>query len=189
MKKAALSALVIASLLALLFGWSLYKTINAPARTQVVSPQGDYLIESVTVFAPLEILSGLLAPFSAPFSEWSGMSYLRIIDRHNPSKVYRTPMFSTRNSDFRFPSEDSQYLDAMVFVRFDKHEQRFIVGMPSWRPNWRNIFISNTPYEAGGNGTPCMERLSPEERASGFGGKWLSRLKAFTMVTPCSESD
>jgi len=189
MKKAALSALVIASLLALLFSWSLYKTINAPARTQVVSPQGGYLTESVTVFDPLEILSGLLVPFSAPFSERSGgMSYLRIIDRQNTSKVYRSPMFSTRSSDSRFPSENSQYLSPIVFVRFDKHEQRFIVGMPSWRPDWRNIFISNTPYEAGGNFTPCMERLSPEERALGFGGKWLSRLKAFVMVTPCSDS-
>lgn len=185
MKKAALSALVIASLLALLFGWSLYKTINAPARTQVVSPQGDYLIESVTVFDPLEILSGFLFPFS----EWGEMSYLRIIDRQDPSKVYRTPMFSTLNTDFSLRSEDSRYLNAIIWVKFDKQEQRFIIGMPSWRPDWRNIFISNTPYEAGGNGTPCMERLSPEERAVGFGGKWLSHLRAFTMVTPCSDGD
>lgn len=182
MKKAALSALVIASLLALFFGWSLYKTINAPARTQVVSPQGGYLIESVTVFDPLEILSGLIVPFS----EWGQMSYLRIIDRQDPSKVYRTPMFATSYTDFSLRSEDSRYLDAIVWVKFDKQEQRFIIGMPDWRPNWRNIFISNTPYKADGDFTPCMERLSPEERALGFGGKWLSRLRAFTMVTPCS---
>lgn len=184
MKKAALSALVIALLFALLIGWSLYKTINAPADYSVTSPQGGYRIEQVLVFDPLEILSSFLFPFT----EWGQMSYLRIVDRQNPSKVYRTPMFVTSYTDFSLRSEDKRYLDAIVWVTFDKQEQRFIVNMPTWRPDWRNLFISNTPYKADGDFTPCMERLSPEERASGFGGKWLSRLKAFVMVTPCSDS-
>jgi hypothetical protein len=175
MKKAALSALFIVSLLALALGLSLNKTINAPASFSFVSPEGGYIIESVTV-------TGLLNPFG-------GLSYLRIIDRQDPSKVFRTPLYAAGSLDlWRGATESSEYLSVM-WVRFDKHEQRFTLGTPEWNSSWRNIFISNTPYEAGGNGTPCIERLSPEERALGFGGEWLSHLKAFTMVTPCSGSE
>jgi len=138
MKKAVFVAFGIALLALFGIGTSLYSTLQAPASVSVVNPMGGYVIESVRV-------TGLLAPLG-------GVAYLRIIDRQTPSTVYRTPLFATQHIDFSKTSEDSRYLDAIVWVRFDKQAQHFSIGMPQWRADWRNRFISNTPFEAGGNG-------------------------------------
>lgn len=138
MKRAAGAAFCMALLIALTLCVGLYRTLHAPARVSVVSPMGGYVIESVSV-------SGLLDPFGR-------VSYLRLIDQQTPSNVYRTPLFDTQHIDFSRTSEDSRYLDAIVWVRFDKQMQRFFIDMPQWRDDWRNRFISNTPFEAGGNG-------------------------------------
>ncbi len=55
MKRVAGTAVGMALLIALTLCVSLYRTLHAPASVSVVSPMGDYLIESVRV-------SGLLAP-------------------------------------------------------------------------------------------------------------------------------
>ncbi|MEL7561414.1 hypothetical protein [Stutzerimonas chloritidismutans] len=133
------SILVICSLLALLtllFGWSLSEALSAPPSVSQVSPQGGHLIESVPV-------QGLLAPDG-------GLSYLRIVDRADRSKVYRSPLFTTRSVDLR-ASEDSQSL-GVTWIDFNKRTQRFTLSIPQWRPDWRNIFFSNTPYEVVPNG-------------------------------------
>ncbi len=48
-------------------------------------------------------------------------------------------------------SEDSQSL-GVTWVAFDKRTKAFTLGIPQWRPDWRNIFFSNTPYEVVPNG-------------------------------------
>lgn len=133
------SIVVICSLLALLtllFGWSLSEALSAPPSVSQVSPQGGHLIESVPI-------QGLLAPDG-------GLSYLRIVDRADRSKVYRSPLFTTRSVDLR-TSEDSQSL-GVTWIDFNKRTQRFTLSIPQWRPDWRNIFFSNTPYEVVPNG-------------------------------------
>ena len=138
MKRVAGAAVGMALLIALTLCVSLYRTLHAPASVSVVSPMGDYLIESVRV-------SGLLAPLG-------GVAYLRVIERAAPANVYRTPLFDTQHIDFSMTSENSRYLDAIVWVRFDKQMQHFFISMPQWRADWRNRFISNSPFETGGNG-------------------------------------
>ena len=136
MKKTTLAACGLFAMLALLFGWSLSDALNAPALTSSVSPQGGYLIERVPV-------TGLVAP-------GGGLSYLRIVDRQDKSKVFRSPLYSSRSVDMR-AYEDSQSV-GVTWIDFDKHEQRFILSIPQWRPDWRNMFFSNTPYEVMPNG-------------------------------------
>lgn len=136
MNKAILAVCSLLAALALLFGWSLSNTLNAPPSVSQVSPQGGHLIESVPV-------QGLLAP-----SE--GLSYLRIVDRADRSKVFRSPLFTTRSVDMR-PSEDSQSL-GVTWIAFDKRTQGYTLSIPKWRPDWRNLLFSNTPYEVVPNG-------------------------------------
>src|SRR5690606_7922507 len=128
--------LFIATLLALALGWNLNNALNAPASVSDVSPQGGYLIESVPV-------AGLLAP-------GGGLSYLRIVDRQDPAKVFRSPPYATQSVDMR-PSEHNQTL-GVTWLEFDKAEQRFTLSIPQWRPDWRNALISNTPYDVIPNG-------------------------------------
>ncbi|HCJ30666.1 MAG TPA: hypothetical protein DHV63_15575 [Pseudomonas sp.] len=101
--------LAVCSLLtaALLFGWSLSNALSAPPSVSQVSPQGGHLIESVPV-------QGLLAP-------GGGLSYLRIVDHADRSKVFRSPLFTTRSVDTR-ASEDSQSL-GVTWIAFDKRTQ------------------------------------------------------------------
>ncbi|MGK9066376.1 hypothetical protein [Stutzerimonas chloritidismutans] len=122
--------------LALLVGWSVIDALNAPPSISQISPGGGYLIESVPV-------QGLLAP-------GGGLSYLRIVDRADGSKVFRSPLFATRSVDMR-ASEDSQSL-GVTWIAFDKRTQGFTLSIPQWRSDWRNIFFSNTPYEVVPNG-------------------------------------
>lgn len=136
MNKAILAVCSLLAALALLFGWSLNDALSAPPSVSQVSPQGGYLIESVPV-------QGLLAP-------GGGLSYLRIVDRADQSKVFRSPLFTSRSVDMR-TSEDSQSL-GVTWIAFDKRTQGFTLSIPQWRPDWRNIFISNTPYEVVPNG-------------------------------------
>ncbi|MEN2506757.1 hypothetical protein V8Z77_07575 [Stutzerimonas stutzeri] len=136
MNKAILAVCSLLAALALLFGWSLSDALSAPPSVSQVSPQGGHLIESVPV-------KGLLAP-------GGGLSYLRIVDRADRSKVYRSPLFTTRSVDMR-PSEDSQTL-GVTWIDFDKRTQGFTLSIPQWRPDWRNIFFSNTRYKVVPNG-------------------------------------
>lgn len=136
MNKAILAVCSLLAALALLFGWSLTSALNAPPSVSQVSPQGGHLIESVPV-------QGLLAP-------GGGVSYLRIVDRSDRSKAFRSPLFTSRSVDMR-ASEDSQSL-GVTWIDFDKRAQGFTLSIPQWRPDWRNIFISNTPYEVVPNG-------------------------------------
>lgn len=136
MNKAILAVCSLLAALALLFGWSLSDALSAPPSVSQVSPQGGHLIESVPV-------KGLLAP-------GGGLSYLRIVDRADRSNVYRSPLFTTRSVDMR-PSEDSQTL-GVTWIDFDKRTQGFTLSIPQWRPDWRNIFFSNTPYKVVPNG-------------------------------------
>ncbi|WP_415845922.1 hypothetical protein ACMYUJ_07495 [Stutzerimonas zhaodongensis] len=136
MNKAILAVCSLLAALALLFGWSLTSALNAPPSVSQVSPQGGHLIESVPV-------QGLLAP-------GGGVSYLRIVDRSDRSKVFRSPLFTSRSVDM-WASEDSQSL-GVTWIDFDKRAQGFTLSIPQWRPDWRNIFISNTPYEVVPNG-------------------------------------
>ncbi|MBA1227513.1 hypothetical protein [Stutzerimonas stutzeri] len=136
MKKSTLAVCSLIAAFALIFGWSLNNALTAPPSVSQVSPHGGYLIESVPV-------QGLLAP-------GGGLSYLRIVDRADGSKVFRSPLFTTRSVDMR-ASEDSQNL-GVTWIAFDKHTQAFTLSIPQWRPDWRNIFFSNTPYEVVPNG-------------------------------------
>ncbi|GAB6388831.1 hypothetical protein [Stutzerimonas marianensis] len=119
-----------------LCGWSLSDALSAPPSVSQVSPHGGHLIESVPV-------QGLVAP-------GGGLSYLRIVDRADGSKIFRSPLFATRSVDMR-ASEDSQSL-GVTWIAFDKRTQGFTLSIPQWRPDWRNIFFSNTPYEVVPNG-------------------------------------
>lgn len=136
MNKAILAVCSLLAALALLFGWSLNDALSAPPSVSQVSPQGGYLIESVPV-------QGLLAP-------GGGLSYLRIVDRADQSKVFRSPLFTSRSVDMR-TSEDSQSL-GVTWIAFDKRTHGITLSIPQWRPDWRNIFFSNTPYEVVPNG-------------------------------------
>jgi hypothetical protein len=136
MNKPILAICSLLAVLTLLFGWSLSDALSAPPSVSQVSPQGGHLIESVPV-------QGLLAPDG-------GLSYLRIVDRADRSKEFRSPLFTTRSVDLR-ASEDSQSL-GVTWIDFNKRTQRFTLSIPQWRPDWRNIFFSNTPYEVVPNG-------------------------------------
>lgn len=136
MNKSILAICSLLALIALLFSWTLNDALSAPPSVSQVSPQGGYLIESVPV-------QGLLAPAG-------GLSYVRIVDRADRSKVFRSPLFTTRSVDLR-ASEDSQSL-GVTWIDFNKRTQRFTLSIPQWRPDWRNIFFSNTPYEVVPNG-------------------------------------
>lgn len=136
MNKAILVVCSLLAALALLSGWSLNDALSAPPSVSQVSPQGGHLIESVPV-------QGLLAP-------GGGLSYLRIVDRADRSTVFRSPLYTTRSVDMR-ASEDSQSL-GVTWIAFDKHTQAFTLSIPQWRPDWRNILFSNTPYEVVPNG-------------------------------------
>ncbi|NKQ13774.1 hypothetical protein [Pseudomonas sp. SST3] len=136
MNKAILVVSSLLAALALLFGWRLADALSAPPSVSQVSPQGGHLIESVPV-------QGLLAP-------GGGLSYLRIVDRADQSKVFRSPLFTSRSVDMR-TSEDSQSL-GVTWITFDKCTHGFTLSIPQWRPDWRNIFFSNTPYEVVPNG-------------------------------------
>ncbi|WP_181298646.1 hypothetical protein [Pseudomonas sp. Q2-TVG4-2] len=136
MNKAILVVCSLLAALALLFGWSLADALSAPPSVSQVSPHGGHLIESVPV-------QGLLAP-------GGGLSYLRIVDRADQSKVFRSPLFTSRSVDMR-TSEDSQSL-GVTWIAFDKRTHGFTLSIPQWRPDWRNIFFSNTPYEVVPNG-------------------------------------
>ncbi|AHL73610.1 hypothetical protein CH92_00250 [Stutzerimonas stutzeri] len=136
MNKTILAVCSLLAALALLFGWSLNDALSAPPSVSQVSPQGGHLIESVPV-------QGLLAP-------GGGLSYLRIVDRADRSTIFRSPLFATRSVDMR-ASEDSQSL-GVTWIAFDKRTQDFTLSIPQWRPDWRNLFFSNTPYEVVPNG-------------------------------------
>lgn len=136
MNKTILAVCSLLAALALLFGWSLNDALSAPPSVSQVSPQGGYLIESVPV-------QGLLAP-------GGGLSYLRIVDRADRATVFRSPLYTTRSVDMR-ASEDSQSL-GVTWIAFDKRTHGFTLSIPQWRPDWRNIFFSNTPYEVVPNG-------------------------------------
>ena len=136
MNKTILAVCSLLAALTLLLGWSLSDALSAPPSVSQVSPHGGYLIESVPV-------RGLLAP-------GGGLSYLRIVDRTDGSKVFRTPLFATRSVDMR-ASEDSQRL-GVTWIAFDKRTQAFTLSIPQWRPDWRNIFFSNAPYKVVPNG-------------------------------------
>jgi hypothetical protein len=136
MNKTILAACSLLAALALLFGWSLSDALSAPPSVSQVSPHGGHLIESVPV-------QGLLTP-------GGGLSYLRIVDRADQSKVFRSPLFTSRSVDMR-TSEDSQSL-GVTWIAFDKRTHGFTLSIPQWRPDWRNIFFSNTPYEVVPNG-------------------------------------
>lgn len=135
MNKAILAACSLLVALALLFGWSLSDALSAPPSASQASPQGGHLIESVPV-------QGLLAP-------GGGLSYLRIVDRAD-RREFRSPLFTTRSVDMR-ASEDSQSL-GVTWIAFDKRTQDFTLSIPQWRPDSRNIFFSNAPYEVVPNG-------------------------------------
>lgn len=136
MKRVAIFSCCLIALSALVLGWGLVATINAPATISKVSPQGGYLIESVPVDA-------LLAPTG-------GLSYLRIVDRQNPQQVYRSPLYWRSSVDIRIV-EDERSL-GVTWIEFDKHERRFTLSIPQWRRDWRSSLISNTPYDVVPNG-------------------------------------
>ena len=136
MNKAILAICSLLAALVLLVTWSLNDALNAPPSVSQISPQGGHLIESVPV-------QGLLAP-------GGGLSYLRIVDRADGSTVFRSPLFATRSVDMR-AIEDSQHL-GVTWIAFDKRTQEFTLSIPQWRPDWRNILFSNTPYEVVPNG-------------------------------------
>ncbi|MGP0175177.1 hypothetical protein ACSVIJ_25315 [Pseudomonas sp. NCHU5208] len=136
MKKILVAACGLFAAFALFLGWSLNEAFDAPASVSLVSPQGGHLIESVPV-------RGLLGP-------GGGLSYLRIVDRQDPTQVFRSPLYLRQSVDMR-ASEDEQTL-GVTWIEFDKRERRFVLSIPQWRPDWRNLFISNTPYEVVPNG-------------------------------------
>ncbi|MCI0916524.1 hypothetical protein JNA64_05045 [Pseudomonas stutzeri] len=123
-------------LLTALTGWLAHSALDAPASVSETSPLGNYLIESVP-------LTGLLAP-------GGGLAYLRIINRQLPERVYRSPLYAVQSVDMRV-SEDERTV-GVTWINFVKREERFILSIPEWRPDWRNALISNTPYEVIPNG-------------------------------------
>lgn len=135
MRKTITTASLLAALASCL-GWVLHDAINTPASVSDVSPLGGYLIESVPV-------NGVLAPLG-------GLSYLRITDRQNPDQVFRSPLYLRQSVDIRV-TEDAQSL-GVTWIEFDKRQRRFTLSVPQWRPDWRNTFISNTPYDVVPNG-------------------------------------
>lgn len=136
MKKAIIAACGLIAALASCLGWVLHDAFNAPASVSDVSPLGGYLIENVPV-------GGVLAPLG-------GLAYLRIIDHQNPDQVFRSPLYLRQSVDIRV-TEDAQSL-GVTRIEFDKRQRRFTLSIPQWRPDWRNTFISNTPYDVVPNG-------------------------------------
>lgn len=135
MKKNAIMASTL-SILAVIFCWNIWIAIRAPADISKSSESGRYTIENVP-------LKGLL---SMP----RGMAHLRIIDRKNNNKIFRTPLYSTQSLDMR-DFEDSKTV-GIYWIIFYKENEYFSIGMPQWRSHWLNWFISNTPYEIVPNG-------------------------------------
>lgn len=136
MKKILVAACGLFAAFALFLGLSMNEALDAPASVSLVSPQAGHLIESVPV-------RGLLTP-------GGGLSYLRIVDRQDPTQVFRSPLYLRQSVDMQV-SEDEQTL-GVTWIEFDKRERRFVLSIPQWRPDWRNLFISNTPYEVVPNG-------------------------------------
>ena len=105
------------------------KMRNYPANVTNVDTSGRYILENVPV--------GRI---------WTlgGMAYLRVIDRENPEKAYRTPLYSTQSLDMRLYEDDKSV--GVYWLYFNKKEQTFDIAMPQWEWHWLNLFISNTPY-------------------------------------------
>ncbi|AGI22657.1 hypothetical protein H681_03875 [Pseudomonas sp. ATCC 13867] len=79
----------------------------------------------------------------------SNLVYLRIRDSQAPHTVFRTPLFEDRYTDMR-PHEDDTTVGT-YWIDFDKQKRSFEIGVPEWRENWLNTFISNAPYSINEN--------------------------------------
>ncbi|EJM68148.1 hypothetical protein PMI30_01594 [Pseudomonas sp. GM50] len=117
-----------------LFALFIRNLINNQAYLIQISPSGRYIMENVGV---------------GRWWYWNDMAYLRVIDRQHPEKVYRTPLYEMDSFDMRAFEDEKEV--GIVWIYFDLVNKAFTVHMPQWKPHWLNYFISNTPYEAGGN--------------------------------------
>jgi len=105
------------------------KVCNYPANVTTVDTSGRYILENVPVGRVWTL---------------GGMAYLRVIDRENPEKAYRTPLYSTQSLDMRL-FEDGKSV-GVYWLYFNKKEHSFDIAMPEWEWHWLDLFISNTPY-------------------------------------------
>lgn len=113
-------------------GGELFRQVNGAADFTLRSPNGDYLLESVT-------LGGVLFPFH-------DMAFLRIVDTRRPREVYRTPLYAVSTLDMRSPYESEGEL-SITWITFDKARKTFSLGVPEWQDSWLNFFVTNVPYE------------------------------------------
>lgn len=124
------------SLFLVFFGWAIRGAINSAGDVSGISPGGGYLVENV--------------PLARVLSTSGDMAYLRITDLKNPERVFRSPLYLVQSLDMRM-EEDGGTL-GIVWVEFNKKEERFTLAIPEWRENWLSSFISNTPYVVIPNG-------------------------------------
>jgi len=123
-------------LVVLVFGWAIKAAINSSGDVSSISPGGGYIVENV--------------PLARVLSPSGGMAYLRITERKNPERVFRSPLYLVQSLDMRI-EEDGDTLRA-VWIEFNKKEGRFTLAIPEWREHWLNQFVSNTPYVVIPNG-------------------------------------
>ncbi|WP_455922311.1 hypothetical protein [Pseudomonas putida] len=113
-------------------GGEFCRQLNREADFTLRSPNGDYLIESVT-------LGGVLFPFHDKV-------FLRVVDATRPGDVYRTPLYAASLLDMRSPFETEGEL-SITWVTFHKTRKSFSLGVPEWRGTWLNPFVANAPYD------------------------------------------
>lgn len=121
-------AVVVAVFAALLL-YCVHAMLGYPSDVSVESPSGRYVMQNV----PVEKIFRL-----------GGMAYLRVTDKQDPQKVYRTPLYDMQSLDMR-PFENDNKI-GISWIDLDKQAKIFTISMPQWEESWLNIFISNTPY-------------------------------------------
>ncbi len=124
------------SLFLVIFGWAIRAAIDSVGDVSGISPGGGYLVENV--------------PLARVLSPTGGMAYLRITDLKNRENVFRSPLYMVQSLDMRMEEDDSTL--RIVWVEFNKKEERFTIAIPEWREHWLSSFISSTPYVVIPNG-------------------------------------
>lgn len=128
-KKWIVRGVIVVAVFAAMLIYCVKAMLDYPSDVSVESPSGRYVMQNV----PVEKIFML-----------GGMAYLRVTDRQNPQKVYRTPLYDMQSLDMR-PFENEQRV-GISWIDFDQQAKTFTISMPQWKESWLNVFISNTPY-------------------------------------------
>jgi len=128
-KKWIVRGVIVVAVFAAMLIYCVNAMLDYPSDVSVESPSGRYVMQNV----PVEKIFML-----------GGMAYLRVTDRQNPQKVYRTPLYDMQSLDMR-PFENEKRV-GISWIDFDQQAKTFTISMPQWKESWLNVFISNTPY-------------------------------------------